>query len=147
VGLIAVLHLGLLAALLPGLLIYQVVHLFSPVFLRWGMTHDAGRTIALAIPLIVITVLVALGIVQIISLVSGPESLVALLQRMAEIVGASRQYLPIWAQGFLPANIDELEASGAKWLRQNAGQLGLFSQNAGRVLFHIVIGMIVGGLV
>jgi len=146
-ALYAVLEIGMLAALLPGLLIFHVVTSISPLFFRLGLNHDAGRTIALAVPLIIVTVLVVFGILEIIDLVTGPDSFVELMHRMAEVVGTSREYLPTWAQEYLPTNITEIEAAGAKWLRENAGQLGVFGQNAGRVIFHVVIGMIVGGLV
>ncbi len=142
-----VLDIGMLGALLPGLLIFHVVHLIAPVFLRMGLTHDAGRTIALAVPLIIVTVAVVLGVLEVIDLVTGPDSFVELMHRMAEVVGTAREYLPAWAQQYLPGNVGDIEAAGAKWLRENAGQLGTFGQNAGRVAFHIVIGMIVGGLV
>lgn len=147
IGLYAVLTIGVLGALLPGLLIFHVVHLISPVFQRMGLNHDAGRTIALAVPLFIVTLAVVLGILEIVDLVSGPDSFVELMHRMAEIVGTSREYLPAWAQQYMPSNVGDIEAAGAKWLRENAGQLGQFGQNAGRVAFHIVIGMIVGGLV
>jgi len=147
IGLYAVLKIGVLGALLPGLLIFHVVHLISPVFQRMGLNHDAGRTIALAVPLVIVTLAVVLGILEIVDLVSGPDSFVELMHRMAEIVGTSREYLPAWAQQYMPSNVGDIEAAGAKWLRENAGQLGQFGQNAGRVAFHIVIGMIVGGLV
>ena len=146
-ALIGVLKFGLLAALLPGLLIYQLVHLLAPMFLRLGLNHDAGRTVALAVPVAVIVVALIALVTQIAVLFSGPDSVVALLQRMAEIIGALRQYLPTWAQEYLPDSINEIETAAAQWLRQNAGQVGIYGQNAGRVLFHIVVGIIVGGLV
>jgi predicted PurR-regulated permease PerM len=146
-GLYAVLQIGLLGALLPGLLIFHVVHLISPMFHRMGLNHDAGRTVALAVPLIIVSVAVGLGILELIDFVTGPNSFVELMHRMAEIVGTSREYLPTWAQQYLPTNVGEIEAAGANWLRENAGLMGQFGQNAGRVAFHIVIGMIVGGLV
>lgn len=147
VSLLAILKLGLLAALLPGLLIYQLVHLIAPLFVRLGVAHEAGRTFALVIPLVIVGVLGALAIVHIITFFSGPESFAELLQRMAEIVGTARQYLPSWAQEYLPGNIDELETTGAKWLRENAGDLRGFGQDAGHMLFHTILGLIVGGLV
>lgn len=147
IGLYAVLKIGVLGALLPGLLIFHVVHMISPVFQRMGLNHSAGRSIALAVPLILITLAVVLGVLEIVDLVSGPDSFVELMHRMAEIVGTAREFVPSWAQQYMPANVGDIEAAGAKWLRENAGQLGQFGQNAGRVAFHIIIGMIVGGLV
>lgn len=146
-GLYAVMEIGLLGALLPGLLIFHVVNLISPLFHRMGLNHEAGRTIALALPLIIVSVAVGFGVLEIIDLVTGPDSFQELMHRMAEIVGQSRELLPAWAQQSLPSNVGEIEAAGAGWLRENAGLMGQFGQNAGRVAFHIVIGMIVGGLV
>lgn len=147
IALVAILKLGLLAALLPGLLIYQLVHLIAPLFVRMGVAHEAGRTFALVIPLVIVGGLGGLAIIQIITFLAGPESFAELLQRMAEIVGTARQYLPAWAQDYLPGNIDELETTGAKWLRENAGGLRGFGQDAGHMVFHTVLGLVVGGLV
>ena len=146
-SLVAILKLGLLAALLPGLLIYQLVHLIAPLFVRMGVAHEAGRTFALVLPLVIVAVLGGLAILQVITFLAGPESFSELLQRMAEIVGAARQYLPAWAQEYLPGNIDELETTGAKWLRENAGGLRGFGQDAGHMAFHTILGLVVGGLV
>jgi len=146
-ALLVVLQLGLLAALLSGLLIYQLVHLTTPSISRLGVTHGVGRSIALAVPAIVIILGVSFAIVQLVALTTGPDSLARLLEMMADVIGAARQYLPLWAQSYLPENIAEVQSIAAGWLQEHAGQVGLISQDVGRFLFHIVIGMIIGGLI
>ena len=145
-ALVAVLELGLLAALLSGLLIYQLVQLAVPPLRRLGVAHGTGRTIALAVPAVVVIVAITFGVTQIIALTTGPSSLARLLEMMAEIIGTARQYLPAWAQSYLPSNIAELQTLASGWLQEHAGQVGLISQDVGRFLFHALIGMIIGGL-
>jgi predicted PurR-regulated permease PerM len=145
--LVAVLELGLLAALLSGLLIYQLVYLAVPALRRLGVAHGTGRTIALAVPAVFVIVAVTFGVAQIIALTTGPDSLARLLEMMADIIGAARQYLPGWAQSYLPGNIADLQTLASDWLQEHAGQVGLVSQDVGRFLFHALIGMIIGGLI
>lgn len=147
IALFAILQIGLLGALLPGLLIYSLVQVLSPAFIRLGFTHAAGRAMAMVIPIALVIVAVSFGVVELISLFRGPESIQVLLQRMAEIVETSRQYLPAWAAQYVPTDFAEFQAAGGQWLRENAGRLGVFGQDAGRVLFHVILGMIVGALV
>lgn len=145
--LVLVLKLGLLAALLSGLLIYQLVQLTAPGLRRFGLAHGTGRTIALAVPVVVVVIAITFGVAQIIALTTGPDSLARLLEMMADVIGAARQYLPGWAQSYLPVNIADLQSLAAGWLQDHAGQVGLISQDVGRFLFHALIGMIIGGLV
>jgi predicted PurR-regulated permease PerM len=145
--LVLVLELGLLAALLSGLLIYQLVQLTAPALRRFGLAHGTGRTIALAVPVVVVVIAITFGVAQIVALTTGPDSLARLLEMMADVIGAARQYLPAWAQSYLPENIADLQSLAAGWLQEHAGQVGLISQDVGRFLFHALIGMIIGGLV
>ncbi len=147
VALVLVLELGLLTALLSGLLIYQLVQLTVPPLRRLGVAHGTGRTIALAVPAGVLIVAATLGIAQIIALTTGPDSLARLLEMMADVIGTARQYLPTWAHSYLPSNIADIQSLAAGWLQEHAGQVGGVSQEVGRFVFQLVIGMIIGGLV
>jgi len=146
IALLGIMKFGLLGALLPGLLIYQIVHAMVPPLRRMGITHDWVRMVALAIPALIIGFALAYGVVELVILATGPESLVDLLRRMADVVGAARRYVPSWALEYLPANIEDIQNTLALWLRDHAGQLGTMGQTLGRVLFHIVIGLVIGGM-
>jgi predicted PurR-regulated permease PerM len=77
----------------------------------------------------------------------GPESVVELLKRMADVVDKGRSYLPAWTQVYLPANIDEWQVEAASWLRSNASELRLIGQDIGGFLVHLIFGMIIGGMI
>jgi predicted PurR-regulated permease PerM len=69
------------------------------------------------------------------------------MQRMAEVIGTARSQVPEWALAYLPSNIDDFQADAARWLTEHAGQIGGIGQDVGRVLFHLILGMIVGGII
>lgn len=146
--LLLTLHMGLLPALLGGLFVYFIVEFGSRVLGRVGIIPATGRLILLAFVALVVIAALAAGIVASISFISeGPESLVVLLQRMADIVEAGKNYVPAWAQKYLPANIHEWQQATSDWLRHNAGNFSVFGKELGMLLIHILAGMIVGGMI
>jgi predicted PurR-regulated permease PerM len=147
-ALVAVLKLGLLSALLSGLLIYELVHLVA-LKLNWvGVTHDVGKAVALILLASLIAVAISIGGIGLLALLTGgSEGLVVLLQKMAEVIETARIHFPPWAWDYLPANTEELEVALSQWLRAHAGQLQQLGQNIGTVLAHTLIGMIIGGMV
>jgi predicted PurR-regulated permease PerM len=147
-ALVAVLKLGLLSALLSGLLIYELVHLVALKLNRVGMTHEVGKAVALILLASLIAVAISIGGIGLLALLTGrSESLVVLLQKMAEVIETARSHFPPWAWDYLPANTEELEVALSQWLRAHAGQLQQLGQNIGTVLAHTLIGMIIGGMV
>lgn len=146
--LLAVLALGLLPALLGGLFVYFIVEFGSRILGRIGVIPATGRIILLAIVALATISAFASGIVTSVSFISeGPESLVVLFQRMADIVDAGRDYLPVWTQKYLPANFEELQQTISNWLRHNAGHFSVLGKEIGILLLHIVIGMMIGGMI
>ena len=147
-ALVAALALGLLPALLAGLLIYQLVEFGARLLGRAGVIPAMGRIILLIFVALIVVAGITLGTLVLVSrLTEGPESLVVLLQRMADVVDAARSYLPAWVQPHLPANIDEWQVVMAEWLRGNARHFSFIGQEAGLFLFHLIAGMIIGGMV
>jgi len=147
-ALVAVLKLGLLSALLSGLLIYELVHLVALKLNRVGMTHEVGKAVALILLASLIAVAISIGGIGLLALLTGrSESLVVVLQKMAEVIETARSHFPPWAWDYLPANTEELEVALSQWLRAHAGQLQQLGQNIGTVLAHSLIGMIIGGMV
>jgi predicted PurR-regulated permease PerM len=47
----------------------------------------------------------------------------------------------------MPANIEELQETASRWLRENALHFSIVGKEAGLLLVHIIIGMIIGGLI
>jgi predicted PurR-regulated permease PerM len=148
VALYAVLQLELLAALLAGLLVAQLVHATAPLLTRLGVANDKlGKAIALILVAAVVTVAVGLAVLAIWRLTAGTENLSLLMQRMAEVIGTARNHLPPWASEYLPGSITELQAALSRWLRENAHQLQFVGRDVAITLTQIVVGMIIGGMI
>jgi len=109
IALIGALKLGLLASLLAGLLVYELVHLLAPKRDSDLVARHTGKIIAVALIALLVIIAVAAAILGLISLLSGGSDNVAvLLQKMAEIIEAAKAHLPDWALSSLPADPDEL---------------------------------------
>lgn len=148
VALVAILNLHLLPALLGGLLVYHLVEFGARGLSRLGVILFDGKIILLVILSILVVAAFVLASVEFVSYItSGPESLTVLFQRMADVIDSGRAYLPAWTQQYLPANIEEWQQRGAEWLRENASHFGIVGKEAGMIILHIVIGMIIGGMI
>ncbi len=143
-----ILQFGLLPALLSGLLIWQLVQFAAPLFARIGITPSASRAVTLFVIAAIVITSITLGAFGLASFLNnGSEGLVALLQKMADIVDTARGHLPVWAQNYFPANVEDLQASTADWLRNHASQLSHFGKGIGVTLVYILTGMVIGGMV
>ena len=148
VGMWLCLDLGLIGALLGGLLVHELVHTLTPrmAFMGGGATGARLLSVGL-IATLVIGALVGLGFGASALMRSEGASPAALLARMADIVASARSSLPAWIQNYLPPDTDSLSAIIVDWLRTHASEL----QHAGRVfgigLVHILLGMIIGAII
>jgi predicted PurR-regulated permease PerM len=146
-ALLAVLQFGLLASLLAGLLVYELVHKLAPGRTSTLLHHRTGKIIVVTLLAIVVIVGIGAGILGLISLLSsGSENLPDLLQKMAEVIETARSHLPAWASSSFPAEPAELKAAAAAWLREHAGQLRSLGQDIWRALIHILFGLVIGGM-
>lgn len=147
-GLLVVLQFGLLAALLAGLLAHQCASMLAARHRSVGVTKFGGKIIALTILGGIFAFALTFGTVRIANLLTGnSEGVVALMQEMANAIDTARTHLPPWVQGYLPTNVDEWKAEAVGWLRYNAAILGNIGESLGKVLIHILIGLIIGGMV
>ena len=147
-ALLAVLHLHLLSALLAGLLIYELVHVVAPRSRGIRKASRTGKMIALTLLASFIILAVFFGVLGLMSLLSrGPESVTALMQKMADVIETARSRLPVWALTYLPEDSDELRDTATEWLRAHADQLRVIGQDVWRVLVHILVGLVIGGMV
>ncbi len=143
-SLLLVLYLGLLPALLAGLLVFELVHVIAP---RLGMGRGgAGKLTAVAL-LAVAVVVILTGLLFVTLDVLHSESLPRLLQKMADILDESRGKLPDWVLSSLPADTDAWRDAVIDWLHTHAAELRHLGGEAGRVMAHILIGFVIGALV
>jgi len=147
-ALLAALKFGLLASLLAGLLVYELVHVLAPGHNSAFVHRHTGKIIVVALLAGIVVVATGAAILGLVSLLSsGPENLSVLLQKMAEVIETARSRLPAWALSSLPDEPTELKAAAVAWLREHAGQLRSIGQDIWRTLIHILFGLVIGGMV
>ena len=149
IGLVGVLQLHLLAALLAGLLAFELVEIAAARLRHHaGMRYSVGRIAALVILWLIIAVLVLLAVLGLLALLNDrSESLPLLMQKMADVVDTARSHLPDWAQAYLPSNSQELEDAAATWLRTHAGELQIAGEHILRMFVQILVGVVIGGMI
>ncbi|HVR97576.1 MAG TPA: hypothetical protein VMW27_13240 [Thermoanaerobaculia bacterium] len=149
VGLFLVLHLHLLAALVGGLAVYEMVHILARRLHFFGSgTWNTRKYIAITLLAALIVAALTFSIIGIFAFFrSGQGNLPALLARMADIVEGSRAHLPLWLARELPSNTEELKNDVVAWLREHAGEIQSLGAEVGRTLLHALVGMIIGAMV
>jgi hypothetical protein len=93
-ALLGALKIGLLASLLAGLLVYELVHVLAPRS-SIRVTRRTGKIIIISRLATLVVVVIGAEILGLVSLLSGgPDSLAILLRRMAEVIESARPHLP-----------------------------------------------------
>jgi predicted PurR-regulated permease PerM len=147
-ALLGTLQFHLLASLLAGLLVYELVHVLAPSHDSTFVHRHTGKIIAVALLATIVVVATGAAILGVVTLLSsGPENLSVLLQKMAEVIETARAHLPPWVLSSLPEEPTELKAAAAAWLREHAGQLRSIGQDVWRTLLHVLFGMVIGGMI
>jgi predicted PurR-regulated permease PerM len=147
IAIVAVLKLGLLAALLSALLVRELVLTSAARMALSGLPHAKGRLIALGVLSLVTIAILSLAAIGVSTLLTGrSESLVALLRKMADVIETGSAHYPDWARAYLPASAADVEAGVVSWLRTHAGEVQAAGTSIGRTLVHIIIGMVIGGM-
>lgn len=145
-ALLTVLKAGLLAALYAGLLVYALVHLLAPWFARRLGSHPS-RVVAVAALGSLIILALSAGIWAILSFfLSDAGSLPVLLKKLADLIDESRSQIPPWLAAYLPPSAEALQQLLTSWIRAHAAQATEIGQETGRVLVHILIGMVIGAM-
>ncbi|MDB5758285.1 MAG: putative permease [Burkholderia sp.] len=145
-ALLLVLYKGLLAALFSGLLVFALVHLLAPVLGR-KISDERQRMFAVAILSGLIVAALAGGIWGIVDyFTSDPERTTRLLEKVADVIQASRAQLPEWLRAHLPTSVESLREMLALYMRDHAVEARGMGEQVGRVVAHILIGMVVGAM-
>ena len=145
-ALILVLELHLLPALLAGLLVYELVHLTAPL-LESRLPGLRAKQVAVIFLATGVTGATVLGTALAIGFFRGDAgSIAALAHKMAEILENSRQSMPDWLLGALPDSVEGIRTMVVQWLRDHAGQVQTIGKEAGLVMAHVLIGLVIGAL-
>jgi predicted PurR-regulated permease PerM len=146
-GIFFVLKFHLLPALIAGLLVYELVHAFFPLFVRHLSTGRAKGVAVGIVVLLVLGMVTAASFGIIVYMKSEGGSLSALLAKMADIIESSRATLPQWLADYLPKSADGINDSLGHWLREHAAELQMIGKETGHILAHMLIGMVIGAMV
>jgi predicted PurR-regulated permease PerM len=146
-ALFVVLKFSMLVALFSGLLVYSLVHLLAPTIER-RYSSTTARTIAVVL-LSSLVVLAISGTIWAIFVFfkSDAGNLQNLLQKLADIIEASRNQLPQWLSAYLPEGADALRELVTEWLRTHAAEAKGVGQEVGHILLQLILGMIIGSMV
>lgn len=138
---------GLVGALFAGLLVHSLVNATSP-YIGEKIGNGYAKIVAVtAIGSLVITAL-TLAVWGVITFFqSDAGSAEALLQRMADILDASREQCPMWICSHVPDNAEELREMITNWMREHAKEARTLSEDAGHTFIRILLGMIIGAMV
>lgn len=147
-ALVVVLQFHLLAAMIAGLLVHELVALAAS---QTHLNRVAGRR-ARAVAVLLLSILIILLLVGlsagVMSIFHGETgALPAILQKSGEIAVLLRQHLPGWLAEHLPGNSEELKGMLSRWLTQHFEELRLVGGAAGRGAVLVLLGMVVGAMV
>jgi predicted PurR-regulated permease PerM len=146
--LVLVLGLRLLPALLAGLLVHELVHYLAPRLKVLRIHQVRGKLVAVALLASVVVLGIVLAGVGIVAFArSDAGSLPTLMKKMADILERWRAVLPASVLESIPDDVDELKNFLVEWLRVHALEVERFGAEAGRILAHILVGLVVGALV
>lgn len=146
-GLFLILKAGLLVALFSGLLLYSLVRLLTPTIQR-KFSNKQARLIAVAFLSFLMILTISLGIWGVvIFLRSDAGNLQSLMQKLADLLETSRQQLPVWLTTYLPEDVDALKRILTETLREHAGEAKVLGQEAGHLIVHLLLGMVIGSMV
>lgn len=145
--LLLVLPLHLLAALLAGLLVYELIDTLTPR-LEGRLSNHRARWLAVALLSVVVVGLLLLIIFGIAALIrSEIGSPTTLFERVMPIVDEARGKLPAWIVDNLPESTEEFRLAATDWVRDNAHALQIAGTETVRVVAQVLIGMLLGAMI
>jgi len=147
-GLILVLSLHLLTALLGGLLVYEIVHVLARRLPLGRFSSTGSRLVAVGLLATLIIAAITVAVIGGVAYFrSDTGGVTGLMKRLAEILESSRAYLPPWMASQLSPDADGLKNDAVTWLRSHAADLESMGREFGRILLHLVVGMIIGAMI
>jgi predicted PurR-regulated permease PerM len=147
-ALLAVMQLHLVAALLAGLLVFQLVHMLAEaVRIPFLHSRDAKLLFVALLAVLVVTALTLAGVGIGVFLRKGPDNLSAMMTQMAAIIEDLRRVLPPAVVAYLPADATGTRTALADWFRENAVLIRNLGTDTLRTFGYILIGLIIGAMV
>jgi predicted PurR-regulated permease PerM len=144
VALLVLLWLHLLPALagaLAGFVLFRLV---------WGResVQDLRERVTRAVLALLLLVGAGIAVFEAFELLLSASSggLAKLLQLLADTLDQIRATAPDWLATRLPDSAAAMQEALSAWLRSHAGQMQQWGRDALRVVLHLLIGLVIGGL-
>lgn len=145
-SLIFVLQLRLLPVLIAGLLVYALVNALAP-YLQRHLPGTRAHWLVVALMAAVVVGALTAAIAGALAYFGSEQGNPGLFfERMTPVVESARKQLPAIIVDHLPDNSEQIRVAVIGWLREHAAQLQLAGKNAARIIVHLLIGMILGGM-
>ncbi len=144
IALVGVLVVNLLVPLLAGLLLYELVHLFTPYAQRYLSTRR-GKLIVVALFAILMIVLFVTAVLALIAYFrSSAGNLGGLLGKISMVLERARAELPEALVGYLPVDAVELQDAIAEWLRDHLNDLQTVGAHTALLFAETLIALVIG---
>ncbi|HMK61063.1 MAG TPA: AI-2E family transporter [Dissulfurispiraceae bacterium] len=146
-AMLLILKLHLLPALLSGFFVYESVHLLAPPLKIAKLRGRLARIVVVALLATAIIAMLSLLIWGGIVFFHGESGDVpALMNKMAEIIEQYREVLPPWVIEYLPGDPEGIRTGLVSWLQKHAAEVRTVGREAGLMLVHVLVGMVIGAL-
>jgi predicted PurR-regulated permease PerM len=146
-GMWAVLQLRLLAALLAGMLVHQLVQMIAPVIERRTSSHRARWVAVVILATAVVGGLTGLSIGLVEHLEHTVPNIQYLLGQVMQMIEQARSRAPEWFSTMLPVDAEQMKAKAGMLVHSHMDQLQQGGKNVARGFGHVLIGMIMGALI
>lgn len=143
-AIILVLRFHLLPAVLAGLAVY-VLTLKLARHLPRNMNRFAHQVALGVVVICVITCLISAG-AAVWSFIRSTHGIAALLDTVLDTLGSLRTTLPAPVAEMLPTTIDDLRQQLVVMMGVHVQKLSVFGMEGVKVMAHILLGMVVGGM-
>lgn len=148
VALFAVLALHLVAALVAGLLVFQLVHILAAALRVPFITSRNTKIVVVALLATITVALLVLGSIGIaVFLRKGPDNLATLMTQLASIIENLRHFLPGAVSENFVSDTEGLKTVIAQWFREHAGEVRTLGTDTLRAFAHVMLGFIIGAMV
>jgi predicted PurR-regulated permease PerM len=147
VGMWAVLQLRLLAALLAGMLVQQLVHMIAPAIERHTSSQRARWVAVVLLATVVVGGLtgIALGIIE--HFEHTVPNIQDLIGQVMQMIDQARSRAPDWISAMLPVDAAQMKAKAGVLVHSHMTQLQQGGKNVARGFGHVVFGMIIGAMI
>lgn len=141
------LKLHLLAGVLAGLFVYELVTLLAPLLEKRFVGERARLAAVATLAVVTIIALIGLGMGTVAFFRSDTGSLPMLAAKVQLILNDARDKLPPSLVENLPDTVGELRDDLKTWADAHKHELGAFTREASHISLVTLIGMIVGALI